>query len=97
MSWANNYIDKLKQGKIVQFRPRGNSMKGKIENGQLVTVIPIKQELQVGDIVLCKVKGNHYLHLIKAIKNNRYQIGNNKGYINGWIGLNSIFGIFDPQ
>ena len=91
------YIEKLKQGKSVQFKPRGNSMAGKINSGQLVNVIPVKDTLSVGDIVLCKVKGICYLHLIKAIKNNRYQIGNNKGFINGWIGLNSIYGIYDPQ
>jgi hypothetical protein len=41
---------------------------------------------------LCKVAGRQYLHLIKAIQGDRYQIANNKGYINGWVGQNSIFG-----
>ena len=94
MSWATHYIEKLKEGKAVQFRPRGNSMKGKIESGQLVTVEPISgRKLQKGDIVLCKVNGSQYLHLIKAIQGTRYQIGNNIGRINGWISINSIFGI----
>lgn len=69
-------------------------MKGKITSGQLVTVEPIKErELQKGDIVLCKVNGSQYLHLIKAIQGERFQIGNNIGRINGWITLNSIYGI----
>ena len=94
MSWATHYIEKLKEGKTVQFRPRGNSMKGKIDSGQLVTVEPIlDRNLQKGDIVLCKVNGNQYLHLIKAIQGGRYQIGNNIGRINGWISFSSIFGI----
>ena len=94
MSWATHYIEKLKEGKTVQFRPRGNSMKGKIDSGQLVTVEPILgRKLQKGDIVLCKVNGSQYLHLIKAIQGGRYQIGNNIGRINGWININSIFGI----
>jgi hypothetical protein len=38
MSWANHYIEQLKKGETVQFRPRGHSMKGKIASGQLVTV-----------------------------------------------------------
>ena len=65
-----------------------------IESGQLCTVEPLidASTLQVDDIVLCKVKGAEYLHLIKAIQGTRFQIGNNRGYINGWIGLNSIFG-----
>ena len=69
-------------------------MKGKIASGQLVTVEPVgDRKLKINDIVLCKVNGNHYLHLIKAIQGDRYQIGNNIGRINGWITQNGIFGI----
>jgi hypothetical protein len=69
-------------------------MKGKISSGQLVTVVPITgKTLQKGDIVLCKVNGNQYIHLIKAIQGERYQIGNNIGGINGWITKNSIYGV----
>ena len=94
MSWATHYIEKLKNGETVQFRPRGHSMKGKIASGQLVTVEPLgNRKLQLNDIVLCKVNGSQYLHLIKAIQGNRYQIGNNIGRINGWITQNGIFGI----
>lgn len=69
-------------------------MTGRIESGQLCTVEPVADPatLQVDDIVLCKVHGAEYLHLVKAIQGQRFQIGNNKGYINGWIGPNSIFG-----
>ena len=51
MSWATHYIEKLKIGETVQFRPRGNSMKGKIESGQLITVEPLNgRKLEKGDI-----------------------------------------------
>jgi hypothetical protein len=30
MGWATKYIEQLLQGKQVQFRPRGNSMSGKV-------------------------------------------------------------------
>lgn len=94
MGWATAYIGMLKEGKTVSFRPRGHSMKGKIESGQLCTVAPIEDlaELEKGDIVLCKVNGNEYLHLIKAIQGSRFQIGNNRGGINGWVGPNAVFG-----
>ena len=94
MGWATAHIAKLKSGETVSFRPRGHSMKGKIESGQLCTVEPITdfENLQKGDIVLCKVNGNEYLHLIKAIQGTRFQIGNNRGRINGWVGKNAIFG-----
>ena len=68
-------------------------MSGKIESGQLCTVTPLgTTALAAGDIVLCQVRGAEYLQLVKAIRGERYQIGNNRGRINGWIGRNSIFG-----
>jgi len=94
MGWAINHIKKLQTGETIQFKPRGNSMKGKVDSGNLVTVEPISdQKLKKGDIVLCKVKGHEYLHLIKATKGKQYQIGNNRGRINGWISIKAIFGI----
>jgi hypothetical protein len=93
MGWATPHIDKLRRGETVQFRPRGNSMSGKIESGQLCTVVPVNAaDLQIGDIVLCKVNGFQYLHLVKARQGERFQIGNNRGRINGWIGSNGIYG-----
>lgn len=93
MSWAKFAIEGLKQGKTVQIRPRGHSMKGKVNDGALVTVAPcLADQLQVGDIVLVRVKGNDYLHLIKAINNGRFLIGNNRGGINGWVGHNCVYG-----
>jgi hypothetical protein len=94
MGWASRHIDKLRQGQTVSFRPRGNSMSGKIESGQLCTVAPVEDPaaLQVGDIVLCKVNGREYLDLIRAIQGSRFQIGNHRGRVNGWIGKNALFG-----
>lgn len=93
MGWARHHIEKLRAGESVSFRPRGSSMKGRIESGQLCTVAPVDSStLEVGDIVLCKVRGNEYLHIVKAIHGGRFQIGNNRGLVNGWIGANGIFG-----
>lgn len=93
MSWAKYAIEQLKQGQTVQIRPRGHSMTGKVNDGDLVTVTPVSTEtLEVGDIVLVRVKGTDYLHLIKAINQGRFLIGNNRGRINGWVGHNCVFG-----
>ncbi|MEZ0390482.1 MAG: hypothetical protein ACAI34_25610 [Verrucomicrobium sp.] len=51
-----------------------------------------EDELEVGEIVLCRVGGAEYLHLIKAKQGNRFQIGNNRVRINGWVSMNGIFG-----
>jgi hypothetical protein len=93
MGWAHNHIEQLLAGQTVSFRPRGHSMSGKIESGQLCTVEPVESAaLKVGDIVLCKVNGREYLHLIKAIQGPRFQIGNNRGRINGWVSAGAVFG-----
>ena len=93
MGWASHYIEKLQNGETVSFRPRGNSMAGKIESGKLCTVTPADAAaLKVGDIVLCRVRGSEYLHLVKAIQGPRFQIGNNRGRINGWITGSTIYG-----
>src|SRR5271156_3383312 len=93
MGWASDYIGRLQNGETVQFRPRGNSMQGKVESGQLCTVEPVDSAtLKVGDIVLCKVNGKQYLHIVKAIQGQRFQIGNNRGRINGWVSAGAIFG-----
>lgn len=92
--WANEYIKKLLSGQQVEFCPRGNSMVPLIKSGDLVVVEPViaTTTLNKGDVVLCKVKGKHYLHLISAVQEERYQISNNKNFVNGWINRNSIFG-----
>lgn len=98
MNWATQHIANLREGKTVSFRPHGNSMQGRIESGQLVTVAPIAdiQTLCVGDIVLCKVNGKCFVHLITAIKNKfpkqQFQISNNKNHVNGWTSSNGIYG-----
>jgi hypothetical protein len=51
MSWAKYAIEKLRMGESVQIRPRGHSMKGKVNDGDLVTVEPCEPEdLSVGDV-----------------------------------------------
>jgi hypothetical protein len=94
VAWATHYIAKLQAGETVHFRPRGNSMHGRISSGQLCTVEPVVDPslLRKDDIVLCKVSGSQYLHLIKAIQGPRFQIGNKRGKINGWITITSIYG-----
>lgn len=101
MGWASRYIARLQAGETVSFRPRGPSMAGRIESGQLVTVQPLfdgaKDALQVGDIVLCKVAGVEYLHVIKGVRRSgsaarEFQIGNNRGGINGWTPAAKVFG-----
>lgn len=67
MGWAAHYIAELRAGRTVKFRPHGHSMKGRVNDGQLVTVAPLTEFPEEGDVVLCKVNGREYLHLVKAM------------------------------
>lgn len=96
MGWADQFIKVLIETGEVQFKPSGNSMQGKIASGDLCKVINYPGIIyEVGDIVLCKVAGKQYLHLISALDKarDRAQISNNKGFVNGWIKISAIYGI----
>jgi signal peptidase I len=94
MSWATHAIEALQRGEAVLIRPRGHSMSGKVNDGDLVTVRPAEPvDLMVGAIVLVRVRGTDYLHLIKAVDGDRYQIGNNRGGVNGWVRAPAIYGV----
>lgn len=93
MGWASRHIQELTEGRTVKFRPHGGSMSGIVESGQLVTVEPVTEQVQKGDVVLCKVRGRAYLHLVKEIKHGSVLIGNNRGGINGWTSTRQVYGI----
>jgi len=87
--------DHLQNGETVKVVGIGNSMTPILKSRQPVICIPVTKdtELKKHDIVLCKVNGHYYLHLIHSIKNNNlFLIGNNHGHMNGWIGKNKIYG-----
>ncbi len=89
--WATQYIELLEKGETIKFRPRGNSMTPLIQSGELCTIYPTLK-IKTGDIVLCKVNGNHYLHKVLSVNTNRILIGNNHGKINGWTQLDKVYG-----
>ncbi|WP_069161218.1 hypothetical protein [Nocardia altamirensis] len=83
-------------GGLVEFRSTGSSMVPLIHSRDLVTVAPVDPtKLEVGDIVLAKVAGTVYLHLISAldVSRGRVQISNNRGRVNGWTNHDRVFGI----
>jgi hypothetical protein len=92
MGWADEAIKELQAGNTVQIRPRGNSMRGRIDSGQLVTIAPcLPDDIANGDVVLAKVKGRVYLHLVAGVafakKRHMFLIKNNRGRTNGWTGI----------
>jgi len=83
MNWK---LDKLQKGETFITSEKGNSMVPLVKSGQDHKLAPATWEnVAVGDIVYCKVKGRYYTHLVKAKNQDKgCQIGNNKGGINGW-------------
>ena len=94
MGWADAAIDALRAGDVAVVRPRGNSMTPRIRSGATCELEPVTEGdvLRRGDIVLVKVKGTVYLHLVTALEKDRVQIGNNHGRINGWTPRGNVYG-----
>jgi SOS-response transcriptional repressor LexA len=96
-AWAEDAVAKLQAGQVTQVRPTGHSMQGRLDEGDLVTLAPCdSRDLAIGDIVLARVKGRHYshlvLHLVVERESDRFLIGNNHGRRDGWITAEDIFG-----
>ncbi len=77
---------KLLAGETIISKEPGNSMLPLIKSRQPVKLAPVTwEDVEKGDMVYCKVKGNYYTHLVKAKnKEKGCLIGNNRGRINGW-------------
>ena len=90
---AGEAIKVLLSGETVSLRPYGQSMTPRVESGQLVTLRPLRaDEPAVGDVVLVRVGGKVYLHLVRAVDGGVVLIGNNRGHLNGWTIRSEVFG-----
>lgn len=100
-------IAKLQAGEAVTYRESGNSMAGLIGHREAITCEPIVDystiEANAGlrSAVFCKVRGNYYTHLVKAVRERKredgtthfeFLIGNNRGGTNGWTPQEKVFG-----
>lgn len=94
MSWTRYAVEALRRGEAARIRPHGRSMRGRIEDGDTVLLLPCCQaQLRVGDAVLVRVRGSVLLHLVHALQGERLLIGNNRGGINGWVGKAAVYGV----
>lgn len=87
-------IKRIQEGSSVELKEGGNSMTPIIAHREPVTLSPVDtSKLEKGDIVLAKVRGNYYTHLVSAIEGERVQISNNHGKVNGWIHRSKVYAI----
>ena len=86
MSRYTEICKRLEAGETVTYVEHGNSMMPRLKNGVKVTVAPCTlADAQVDDVVLAKVKGSYFLHIVKAIgPDGKVLIGNAHGHLNGW-------------
>ena len=85
----------LRNGEVCKVTGIGNSMTPILKSRQPVICIPVDKNtiLSKRDIVLCKVNGRYYLHLIWSLKpGDRFLIGNNHNHPNGVISRSNIYG-----
>ena len=93
MGWVNEARKELSEGRQVQVRPSGGSMRGRIESGQLVTIAPVDPSaVKVGDVVFVRWHDNYLLHLVKDAREGEFLIGNNVGKVNGWVPAAAVVG-----
>jgi hypothetical protein len=96
MGALDAHAARVAAGRTVTFRPTGSSMVPLIRSRQEVTVAPADPAaLETGDIVLARVAGTTYLHLVSALDptSRRIQISNNRGRVNGWTSYARVYGI----
>lgn len=82
----------LRRGETVRTRVYGNSMRPRIRNGETVTIEPFQGAPEKGQIVLARVRGRWYLHLVSAVRPGQVQISNNHGHVNGWTSIDNVVG-----
>lgn len=63
-----------------------------LKSNQPVTSVVEERVLSMDDVVFCPVKGRYGTHKIPAIRGTQYQIGNMRGFMNGWVTRDGIFG-----
>lgn len=82
----NYKVEKLLKGETIISKEPGNSMSPLIKSKQPIKLEPTTwEQVEIDDIVYCKLHGYYFTHLVKAKDNDKgVLIGNNKGGINGW-------------
>jgi hypothetical protein len=77
-------VDTLDKQGYTYGKPKGNSMSPRVKSGEKLLFLA-RPSYSVGDVVLCKVHGTFYVHMItKKDPKKGYLITNHKGFVNGW-------------
>jgi hypothetical protein len=87
---------KVRLGLVSRFRAFGSSMEPVIPSGSRVSIAPVDVDrIELGDIVVARVRDSTMLHLVKSIDPDRRQveISGTSGPANGWTAFDLVYGI----
>ena len=85
MGEIKSKMQRLLDGETFITSERGNSMEPLIKSGQNHKLAPATvDDVEIGDIVYCKVYNSFLTHLVKQKGKRGCLIGSNKGSTNGW-------------
>lgn len=87
------FLEKLREGKVVQFAPMGISMTPFIRGGQDKVLVRKEETVGVGDIVLVVYRNNLILHRVYVINGSRLTLmgdGNLQGTEE--VGMSEVLG-----
>lgn len=86
--------EELQAGRACTVSVPGHSMEPRIKSRQPVRIKPLEGDPAKGDVVLAKVRGNMYLHLVAGVAQGgkQFLIANNHGHVNGWTKRSQVYG-----
>lgn len=91
-------VERLLKGETIEnYKESGNSMVPLIYSRQPVDIVPIDREIEVGDMVFCRIGSRFYSHLVTALSEKSVQISNNHGHVNGWTPKKRVYGFLIPK
>lgn len=94
MAWYRNIVDSLRACNSADVIHRGDSMSGRIENGQIATIEPVRDRaVSVGDLVFVFCQGGYLVREIGEIANLQFRIVDRTGHTVGWTEWHNILGI----
>ena len=72
--------ERLREGGPVTIVLRGTSMQPTLNDGDRISIAPLEEDPQVGDVVLFRYAGQHLLHRVIAIDGDRYTMQGDNCY-----------------
>ena len=93
MGWATGYIEKLRGGETVSFRPKETRWLVRSNRANSVLwLLCSRIPSESGTSCCAKSTGENIPAFDQGDSGTAIQIGNNRGRINGWVTASAIFG-----